>query len=146
MWGLSDLVYTVAGVQKTTLWLRIFMGYAKQVGYAGTWGPGKNIQNTIHVLDMADIVLFVFKAAVEGRAAEGAEGFCEDHAHTYVCRRRIDLCLDFGVTKNVIAWGEWEKLMGDVSVFSYRLRPEMRCTASTRSDVGGVHSTCSVRA
>ena len=64
------------GVQKTTLWLRIFLDYAKKVGYAGTWGAGGNIQNTIHVEDMADIMLFVYKAALEGKAAEGAEGFC----------------------------------------------------------------------
>ena len=30
-------------------------------------------------------------------------------------RLSTNLWLDFGVTKNVIAWGEWEKLMGDVS-------------------------------
>ena len=58
------------------MWLRIFLDYAKKIGYAGTWGPGRNIQNTIHVRDMADIVLFVFKAALEGKAAEGADGLC----------------------------------------------------------------------
>lgn len=67
---------SLTGVQKTTLWLRIFLDYAKKIGYVGTWGPGRNIQNTIHVQDMAEIVLFVFRAALEGKAAEGAEGLC----------------------------------------------------------------------
>lgn len=71
--------YANIGVQKTTLWLRIFIDYAKRVGYAGTWGAGFNGQNTIHVRDMADVVLLVFKAAIEGRADEGANGFCESH-------------------------------------------------------------------
>ena len=53
------------------------MDYAKRIGYAGTWGAGFNAQNTIHVRDMADAVLFIFKAAVEGRAEEGANGLCE---------------------------------------------------------------------
>ena len=71
--------YTSIGVQKTTLWLRIFIDYAKRVGYAGTWGAGFNGQNTIHVRDMADVVLLIFKAAIEGHADEGANGFCESH-------------------------------------------------------------------
>ena len=65
------------GVQKTTLWLRIFMDYAKRVGYAGTWGLGFNAQNTVHVQDLADAIMLVFKAALEGRADEGANGFCK---------------------------------------------------------------------
>lgn len=52
------------------------MDYAKRIGYAGTWGPGFNAQNTIHVRDMADAVLTIFKAAIEGRAEEGANGLC----------------------------------------------------------------------
>lgn len=63
-------------VQRTTLWLRIFLDYAKKCGYAGTWGAGLNGQNTIHLKDMADAVLFVFKAALEGKADEGADGHC----------------------------------------------------------------------
>ncbi len=53
------------------------MNYAKTVGYAGTWGAGLNGQNTIHVHDMADICLFIFKRALEGTADEGADGLCE---------------------------------------------------------------------
>jgi hypothetical protein len=64
-------------VQKTTLWLRIFMDYAKRIGYAGTWGPGFNAQNTIHVQDLATAIILVFGAALEGRADEGANGFCK---------------------------------------------------------------------
>ena len=79
IWGCTylNLSNDYEGVQKTTLWLRIFLDYAKKVGYAGTWGPGKNIQNVIHVLDMADIMMLVFKAALEGKADEGAQGFCQ---------------------------------------------------------------------
>lgn len=70
----------VPAVQKTTLWLRIFLDYAKKVSYAGTWGAGLNGQNTIHVQDMADVVLFVLRAALDGKADEGAKGFCESHS------------------------------------------------------------------
>lgn len=49
---------------------------AKDVGYAGTWGPGANSMNNIHVKDVASSLLFVLKAALEGKADEGAEGHC----------------------------------------------------------------------
>lgn len=48
----------------------------KKVGHAGTWGPGANSMNNIHVKDCASALLVVFKAALEGRADEGAEGIC----------------------------------------------------------------------
>jgi hypothetical protein len=73
--AVTDICF--AGVQRTTLWLRIFLQYAKTVGYAGTWGAGLNGQNTIHVRDMADICMFVLKKALNGTADEGAQGFCE---------------------------------------------------------------------
>lgn len=83
------------GVQKTTLWLRIFMDYAKRVGYAGTWGAGHNAQNTIHVRDLAEAILLVLRAAREGRADEGADG------------------LYFAVTPTILSYGEWTRAMGD---------------------------------
>ncbi|KAI0820977.1 hypothetical protein BC629DRAFT_1587318 [Irpex lacteus] len=83
------------GLQRTTLWLRIFMNYAKTVGYAGTWGAGLNGQNTIHVRDMADICLFIFKRALEGTADEGADGLY------FVC------------TEATVTYGEWTRKMGD---------------------------------
>lgn len=49
---------------------------AKDVGYAGTWGPGANSMNNIHIKDVASSLLVVLKAALEGKADEGAEGHC----------------------------------------------------------------------
>lgn len=65
------------GVQKTTLWLRIFLGMMKNVGYAGTWGSGANAMNNIHVKDCAMGLLLILQAALEGRADEGPEGLCK---------------------------------------------------------------------
>ena len=48
----------------------------KNVGYAGTWGPGANVMNNIHVKDCAAGLLLVLQAALEGKADEGAEGIC----------------------------------------------------------------------
>lgn len=33
--------------------------------------------NNVHVKDCANAILVVFKAALEGKAEEGAEGLCE---------------------------------------------------------------------
>lgn len=65
------------GIQKTTLWLRIFLSTMKSVGYAGTWGPGANAMNNIHVKDCAMGLLLILEAALEGRADEGPEGLCK---------------------------------------------------------------------
>lgn len=100
-------------MQKTTLWLRVFLDYAKKVGYAGTWGPGQNVQNTIHVRDTADILLFIFKAALEGRAAEGADGLCRP-SHIFA-RSVLKYSTDFAVTDTTLAYGEWARKMGDVN-------------------------------
>ncbi|KAI0059217.1 NAD(P)-binding protein [Artomyces pyxidatus] len=62
------------GMQKTTLWLRIFLDLAIQVGYSGTWGPGHNSMNNIHVKDVASALLHVLRAALQGTADEGTEG------------------------------------------------------------------------
>ncbi|KAH7890435.1 hypothetical protein F5I97DRAFT_1826579 [Phlebopus sp. FC_14] len=66
------------GIQRTTLWLRIFLDMMKNLGYAGTWGPGANAMNNVHVKDCAMGLLLVLKAALEGKADEGPEGlyFC----------------------------------------------------------------------
>lgn len=65
------------GIQKTTLWLRIFLDMMKNVGYAGTWGSGANAMNNIHVKDCAMGLFLVLQAALEGRADEGLEGLCK---------------------------------------------------------------------
>ncbi|KIJ62245.1 hypothetical protein HYDPIDRAFT_114722 [Hydnomerulius pinastri MD-312] len=62
------------GVQKTTLWLRIFLDMMKKLGFAGTWGPGANAMNNIHVKDCAMGLYLVLNAALEGKADEGPEG------------------------------------------------------------------------
>ena len=67
------------------------MDYAKRVGYAGTWGPGFNAQNTIHVQDLADAIMLIFKAALEGRADEGANGFCK-----WLAFKRQGICVSDG--------------------------------------------------
>jgi len=84
------------GVQKTTLWLRFFTDFAKKLGYVGTWGQGFNSMNNIHVKDCANAILTVFKAALEGKADEGAEGF-------------------YFAASNAprIPYREWTKVMGD---------------------------------
>jgi len=63
------------GVQKLTLPTRVYMDMALKVGYAGTWGAGKNVMGEIHVKDVASACLVLLKAALEGKADEGAEGF-----------------------------------------------------------------------
>ncbi|KAL4063786.1 hypothetical protein V8B97DRAFT_2020705 [Scleroderma yunnanense] len=62
------------GIQKTTLWLRIFLDMTKKLGFAGTWGPGANAMNNIHVRDCANGLLLVLKAALKGEAEEGRNG------------------------------------------------------------------------
>lgn len=52
------------------------MGMFKSAGFAGTWGPGLNRMGNLHVKDCTNAILTVFKAALEGKAEEGREGFC----------------------------------------------------------------------
>ncbi|KAI6004383.1 hypothetical protein F5J12DRAFT_893474 [Pisolithus orientalis] len=87
------------GIQKTTLWLRIFLDMTKKLGFAGTWGPGANTMNNIHVRDCANGLLLVLKAALEGKADEGPEG------------------LYFSASMEPKkTYHEWTKVMGDVGV------------------------------
>ncbi|KAI6044881.1 hypothetical protein EDC04DRAFT_2599232 [Pisolithus marmoratus] len=48
---------------------------AKKLGFAGTWGPGTNTMNNIHIRDCANGLLLVLKAALEGKADEGPDNF-----------------------------------------------------------------------
>ncbi|KAL1737912.1 hypothetical protein HDZ31DRAFT_51706, partial [Schizophyllum fasciatum] len=63
-----------AGVQKVTSALRVFITLALQAGHAGTFGNGKNAMCEIHVKDVASALFTCLKAALEGKADEGAEG------------------------------------------------------------------------
>ncbi|KAJ6536134.1 hypothetical protein B0H19DRAFT_1222948 [Mycena capillaripes] len=88
---------TGRGLQKTTLWVRIFLDIVKNAGYCGTWGPGENSQSNIHVRDMARAVTTVLNAALEGRAGEGADG------------------LYFTVSSApLITYHDWCTMMGDI--------------------------------
>ncbi|KAI6038522.1 hypothetical protein EDC04DRAFT_2603861 [Pisolithus marmoratus] len=84
------------GIQRTTLWLRIFLDMAKKLGFTGTWGPGANTMNNIHVRDCADGLLLVLKAALEGKADEGPEGL-----YFSASMEPMKTCY------------EWTKVMGD---------------------------------
>jgi nucleoside-diphosphate-sugar epimerase len=64
------------GIQKTTLPVRIWVDMFINVGYAGTWGEGHSRMPNIHVKDVASAIVTVLKAALNGKADEGAEGFC----------------------------------------------------------------------
>ncbi|KAF9042834.1 NAD(P)-binding protein [Hymenopellis radicata] len=69
-------VYGVGGgVQKITLPVRLYIDFAKTVGQAGTYGLGKNAITEIHVKDVASAIIVMLKAALEGKADEGADGF-----------------------------------------------------------------------
>ncbi|KIJ56877.1 hypothetical protein M422DRAFT_238470 [Sphaerobolus stellatus SS14] len=71
-----SLIYGVSeGPQKITTPIRMFTSRFKTAGHAGTWGPGHNKMGVIHVKDCARAFLTVLKAALEGKADEGAEGF-----------------------------------------------------------------------
>lgn len=71
MFGVGD------GVQKVTLPVRIWVDMFLQAGYAGTWGEGYSRMGHAHVKDVATAIITVLKAMLEGKADEGAEGFCE---------------------------------------------------------------------
>ncbi|PBL02702.1 NAD(P)-binding protein [Armillaria gallica] len=62
------------GVQKTTTPVRYFRDTYTRIGRAGTWGPGANVMPNVHVKDCASACLTVLKAAIDGKAQEGAEG------------------------------------------------------------------------
>ncbi|KAK0206697.1 hypothetical protein DFS33DRAFT_1372937 [Desarmillaria ectypa] len=49
----------------------------KRIGRAGTWGPGANVMPNMHIKDCASACLTVLKAALDGKAQEGAEGLYE---------------------------------------------------------------------
>jgi hypothetical protein len=66
----------LVGIQKVPLSVRIFVDLCTKAGYSGTWGPGLNRMNVVHIKDAANACLVVFKAALEGKAEEGAEGLC----------------------------------------------------------------------
>jgi len=62
------------GTRKSTAAIRGFLSAYKTITYAGTWGPGYNSMNNIHVKDCANALLLIFEAAIAGKADEGAEG------------------------------------------------------------------------
>lgn len=64
-------------IQQTTLPVRIWVDMFLRAGYAGTWGEGHSIMGNAHVKDVASALATVLKAMLDGKADEGAKGFCE---------------------------------------------------------------------
>ncbi|KAF9240033.1 hypothetical protein BU15DRAFT_74260 [Melanogaster broomeanus] len=88
------------GVQQTTVWIRTFLNMMNMAGYAGTWGPGANAVNNIHVKDCAMGLFLVLQAALEGRADEGPEG------------------LYFAASMERVTFHVWTEVMGDTKKLS----------------------------
>ncbi|KAF7333324.1 NAD(P)-binding protein [Mycena venus] len=104
------------GLQKTTLWVRIFLDIAKNVGYCGTWGPGENSQSNVHVRDMARAVTTVLNAALEGKAGEGADGLCDFSPLPIKIVGELMFVIDFTVSSApLITYHDWSTKMGDGS-------------------------------
>ena len=60
----------------------MFLEANKIVGHSGTWGPGCNSFVFVHIKDLTAGILKIFEAALEGKADEGREGYCESrHLH-----------------------------------------------------------------
>lgn len=68
---------SVKGIQQTTAGIRVFHGLFQQAGHTGTLGQGCNRMNNIHVKDAANAILLIIKAALNGKADEGADGLCK---------------------------------------------------------------------
>ncbi|KAK1225097.1 hypothetical protein PQX77_011966 [Marasmius sp. AFHP31] len=103
------------GIQKSTLPVRHYIELAKTAGHAGTWGKGHNRMNNIHVRDCADAVVAVFKAALEGKADEGAEGLCKGSSHLTDESTDMRVALDFAVSNEpMVTNGEIVAKIGDV--------------------------------
>ncbi|KAF7319167.1 hypothetical protein HMN09_00253200 [Mycena chlorophos] len=86
-----------AGGQPTTLWIRIFLSMARAGGFVGTWGPGHNSMNNIHVVDVASATTLLVLRAIAGTAPEGKDGI-------YFC----------GSMERKVPYREWTELMGNI--------------------------------
>ncbi|KAF9476477.1 NAD(P)-binding protein [Pholiota conissans] len=72
------------GYRKSSGGVRLFLEANKIAGYSGTWGPGANSFAFVHIKDLADGMIRIFEAALEGKADEGAQGYyflASDHPH-----------------------------------------------------------------
>ncbi|THU95691.1 NAD(P)-binding protein [Dendrothele bispora CBS 962.96] len=68
-------IYGVSeGPEKITLAMRLYVRLAREAGHVGTWGPGANKNFNCHVKDVANALLVIFDAALQGTAEEGEEG------------------------------------------------------------------------
>jgi nucleoside-diphosphate-sugar epimerase len=65
------------GYRKSSGGVRLFLEANKLAGYSGRWGPGANSFNFVHVKDLSNGMIKIFEAALEGKADEGAQGYCE---------------------------------------------------------------------
>ncbi|KAF8905807.1 hypothetical protein CPB84DRAFT_1771238 [Gymnopilus junonius] len=62
------------GIKKSTIAIRGTAIIYKTIKQAGTWGPGHNAMDYIHVKDCANGLLAIFEAALAGKADTGTEG------------------------------------------------------------------------
>ncbi|EME89537.1 uncharacterized protein MYCFIDRAFT_76882 [Pseudocercospora fijiensis CIRAD86] len=56
------------------MWVPIFTELARKAGHAGTWGPGEVTQYAIHVRDVANVVILLLGAALDGKVKGGDDG------------------------------------------------------------------------
>ncbi|THU83791.1 hypothetical protein K435DRAFT_688888, partial [Dendrothele bispora CBS 962.96] len=69
------LIYGVSeGPEKITIPMRRHLQLAREAGHVGTWGPGANKMVNCHVKDVANALLVILDAALQGTAEEGGEG------------------------------------------------------------------------
>lgn len=59
------------------MWISLFADFAKAAGHAGTWGPGEVTQYCVHVRDVAQAVLFVLNAQLDGKIPDDDSGLCK---------------------------------------------------------------------
>uniref|UniRef100_A0A0W0FRM0 NAD-dependent epimerase/dehydratase domain-containing protein n=1 Tax=Moniliophthora roreri TaxID=221103 RepID=A0A0W0FRM0_MONRR len=97
---LSSFMTRVQGVQEITAAIKIVLNVAKSAGHAGTWGEGHNKISNIHVKDVANAIVVLLEAALQGNAGAVGAG-----AH--------ELYFATGQEK-VITCGELMGKMGDI--------------------------------
>jgi nucleoside-diphosphate-sugar epimerase len=77
-------------------WVTLYRDLAKAAGHVGTWGPGEVTQYCIHVRDVAQAVLCVLDAQLQGKISKDNDGLCkfgiELRRDSASCCWKPDLC------------------------------------------------------
>ncbi|KAF9064629.1 hypothetical protein BDP27DRAFT_1450643 [Rhodocollybia butyracea] len=104
MIALPGLIYGVGpGLQRVSLPQRVFLNLASLTGHVGTFGPGRNVMNFVHLKDVASAMLAMLNGALEGKnMSEGENGFY------------------FIASKYMISISDLGTIMGDVNAFQPR--------------------------